>query len=148
MSEIIAKAMNSTLGTSNFKGFDEILLSEKCLIPSTTEVIATIPGGQIWTIKEDVNVISFEMPVGGSVNVGYTVTSASTSEAHEISAWVNGTRQIIASATASDSSTTRYLTVVGNRGDEVVIKRKGGSGWVTDLRGKLITCKPFNVTKL
>lgn len=78
MSEIIAKAMNSTLGTSNFKAFDEIFLSERCIAPSSN-ILAAFPGANktFTTEATKLSVARLSFPLKGSVNLSYKIYSKS-----------------------------------------------------------------------
>lgn len=90
MSEIIAKAMNSTLGTSNFKSFDELMRLKS--VSSGDEFITNVPGtkGAIVRVgyahkgESTVNVpitqviAKFNVPLHGTVNIQLPVNVAMT----------------------------------------------------------------------
>lgn len=75
MSAIIAKALNSTIGTDNFKSFDEILITSKTLI-SDSEAIYSPLNVSVQNMSPNINettVLAFKLPIYGSVNLVYSI---------------------------------------------------------------------------
>ena len=83
MSEIIAKAMNSTIGTSDFKAFDQLLLSHKSLVADMETVCNSINisvRDEKISIEEK-NLATLTIPLDGSVYLQYKVGLHSQSSA-------------------------------------------------------------------
>lgn len=80
MSAILAKALNSTIGTDNFKSFDEILMSQKTVVPDSEAILCPLNiRVQQLVQKEESTVATFTAPTTMSVNLIYNIgLSAST----------------------------------------------------------------------
>ena len=74
MSAIIAKAMNSTIGTDNFKSFDEILMSQKTVVPDSEAILCSLNIHAKRPIQtEEFTVATFTVPITMSVNLIYNI---------------------------------------------------------------------------
>lgn len=75
MSAIIAKAMNSTIGTDDFKSFDELLLSHKMLLADSETIFCplNIMVEDMGPSLNETTVLAFKLPTYGSVNLVYSI---------------------------------------------------------------------------
>ena len=167
MSEIIAKAMNSTLGTSNFKSFDEIFLSERCLTPSN-EVWTMFPaelqeiasGIPVTTSNASAkSVARFVFPMDGAVRLKYRLgsyTSGSNIKTYLL-VYVGGVLQTTDVNSGEISVTNERACVIkGRKGDVVELKtRNEGSGtndWgrlnLYSICGSVVNMKAMSVEVL
>lgn len=75
MSAILAKALNSTIGTDDFKSFDEILLSHKILAADSETIFCplNIMVENMWPNTNETTVLSFKLPIYGSINLVYSL---------------------------------------------------------------------------
>ena len=166
MSEIIAKAMNSTLGTSGFKGFDEILLDSKCLVPSD-EVLAYFGESS----RKDINdistgstsereIASFIMPLNGTIRLKYLLCSNNGDKPAYLLIYVNNSQKFSISSYREYDSELEPATVfvTAKRGDTITIKSKstsytsGGNtyysfrGYLYDIEGRVVDAPSIATT--
>lgn len=141
MSEIIAKAMNSTLGTSDFKSYDEIMLDHKSIIP-TDQVLyvfgenATGYGTNSTDIRyyeSDTPIIKFTMPLDGTIKIKYNlaVIEKGASKIAYIDIMVNN-GVVTSDYTLSDEYELKTLCVSAKRGDTITIILACNSTLVAD----------------
>ena len=133
MSEIISKAMNSTLGTSNFKAFDELLLDSKSIVPGDDAVIKFSDTSDYWYIrytipKTETEIAHFTMPLSGTVNFRYSLQSGKDGSNAYLYVYVNGTNY----TTISNDDTqwddeADSLPISAKRGDVITIKGKSSA---------------------
>jgi hypothetical protein len=167
MSEIIAKAMNSTLGTSGFKSFDEIFLSERCLAPSNDVItlfpveLQAIASGIPVTTSDSAakSVARFVLPMGGAIKIKYRLgssTSGSNIKTYLL-VYVGGVLQTTDVNSGEISvSNERSCVIKGKKGDVVELKaRNEGSGtndWgrlnLYSICGSVINMKPMSMEVL
>lgn len=163
MSAILAKAMNSTIGTDNFKSFDEILLSHKILVADSEAILCPL-NFSVQNMRPNVNettVLAFNLPASGSVNLIYSLGlsnqagSASNNKYHVcMNVYKNGIQ--IGSADTYDkfsSEAKSSFEITANVDDVISITL---SSTHTDsyyslylslysLNGKVVECAPVNI---
>ena len=130
MSEIIAKAMNSTLGTNKFKGFDEILLDNKSLVPGDDVVIKfSETRGDIWYINEktipkaETEIVIFTMPMSGTIEIRFKLRTNDDDYPAIMNVYVNGTKYVSRSTQSTNyGDTPDKFYISANRGDVITIK--------------------------
>jgi hypothetical protein len=125
MSEIIAKAMNSTLGTSNFKSFDEIFLSERCIAPSSNILAAFLGVNKTFTTDTTkISVARLSFPLKGSVNLSYKLYKQSNSSTTQAKMYITVGGELQTTVTAVDRgepSSTSNVTISFEAGDIIEI---------------------------
>lgn len=138
MSEIISKAMNSTLGTNKFKAFDELLLDSKSLIPGD-DVVIPFADGEYWQIddasvtKTETEIVKFTMPLSGTISLRHMLRTYDDNYASDMNVYVNGTSYIAKkSQTESWPDTPDALFISANRGDVITIKGKSSKAFTKD----------------
>lgn len=129
MSEIISKAMNSTLGTAKFKAFDELMLDSKSLTPGDEVVNKFSDSNEYWSINsEDVpktekEIVKFIMPLSGTIVVRYALRTTDDEYAATMNVYVNGVKLFTTNAWNRDwSEAPNTVLVSANRGDVITIK--------------------------
>lgn len=163
MSAIIAKAMNSTLGTDNFKSFDEILLSHKILVADSETIFypLNIMVKNMPPRLDETTVLAFNLPVSGTVNLIYGLGlsapagSASNNKYHaKMNVYKNGIQIGSVDTYEMFSSEVKSpFEITANVDDVISIAL---SSTHTDsyyslylslysLNGKVIECAPINV---
>ena len=159
MSEIIAKAMNSTIGTSDFKAFDQLLLSHKSLVADMETACNSINisvQGEEMSIKEK-NLATLTFPLDGSVYLQYKVgLSSQPSSNIKITMKVYLNDKMITSITTKekfpDSSTEPSTVLIqGKAGDIIRISYKGSDSdtaervyvSIYNLLAKVVDCPSF-----
>lgn len=141
MSVVIAKALNSTLGTSDFKGFDELLydvlkkihMESKTLYYSGSEVLTGIPtemgefkssdGFEVTTLHQPL--LSFTLPHSGTVGLTYSkgFSAKSDSKYLRLEIFKNGVLYTSAStSTAIDTENVDTFRISGEAGDLIEVK--------------------------
>ena len=135
MGAITAKALNSTLGTSNFKGFDVLLYEtlskvhteSRQLRYSETEVYANIPS-EIATLTPDnlatsasaeTNILSFTLPYDGTIGLQYKFgfSSSSSTVILNLKIYRNNTLYVTKSTNNMIGDTDNILQLSGVKGD-------------------------------
>lgn len=158
MSEIIAKAMNSTIGTSDFKAFDQLLLSHKSLVADMETACNSINisvQGEKMSIEEK-NLATLTFPLDGSVYLQYKVGLSSQSSKYQITMKVYLNDKMITSITTNEifpGSSTEPSTVLiqGKAGDIIRINYissdfdTGAKVYVSiyNLLAKVVDCPSF-----
>lgn len=158
MSEIIAKAMNSTIGTSDFKAFDQLLLSHKSLVADMETACNSINisvQGEKMSIEEK-NLATLTFPLDGSVYLQYKVGLSSQSSKYQITMKVYLNDKMITSITTNEifpGSSTEPSTVLiqGKAGDIIRINYissdfdTGEKVYVSiyNLLAKVVDCPSF-----
>lgn len=140
MSEIISKAMNSTLGTNKFKAFDELLLDSKSIIPGDDIVNRfSNDNGDYWTIGENVvtktetEIVKFTMPLSGRIMLKYQLMSYSKDKYAYLYVYVNNVLYVTKSATDYGwDDTASSIFISANRGDVITIKGKSAYSTTAD----------------
>ena len=139
MSEIISKAMNSTLGTNKFKAFDELLLDSKSLIPGDDVVVPFSNDSSYWYIgntiirKTETEIVKFTMPLSGAIKLRYDMRTENKDYYSEMYIYVNETKQTTKKFwDTSWSGTFLELTISANRGDVITIKALSSKSWTND----------------
>lgn len=141
MSEIISKAMNSTLGTNKFKAFDELLLDSKSLIPGDDVVIPFNDNAysSYWYIndtvikKTETEIVKFTMPLSGRIKLRYDMTTDNKDYVSCLYIYVNGTMQTTENTwSTSSGDTPAELIISANRGDVITIKALSSKSWTDD----------------
>lgn len=141
MGVVTAKALNSTLGTSNFKGFDELLYDvlsrvqteSRVLKYSDTEVYMPIPkeksefrgkdGYKITSLHQPL--LSFTFPHSGEVGLSYNIGFDAKSESQDLNfeVYKNGVLYNTSStSTTMSSDSTSIMRIAGNAGDVIDVK--------------------------
>lgn len=141
MGVVTAKALNSTLGTSNFKGFDELLydvlsriqMESKVLKFSETEVLMSVPTGKsafksvdgFKITTQHQQLMSFTLPHSGEVGLTYDMGFSEKSDSQHLNLeiYVNGTLyDTHSTSSAIDTDTPSVAKIRGNGGDVVSVK--------------------------
>lgn len=140
MGTIMAKALNSTLGTSNFKSFDVLLYDvlkkiqmESKVLCYSSEVLMSFPADKSefkassgFAVNSARQLLSsFVLPHSGTVGVTYAkgFTSKSDSRYLIIEAYKNGVLYTSSStSTAIDTENVDTMRISGNAGDLIEIK--------------------------
>lgn len=147
MGAITAKALNSTLGTANFKGFDELMYDVQMrvheesreLVYSETEVYSTAPAdfpiSYSTVAGAETKVASFVLPYDGTVGLNYKIELASDSSSYTMycKIYKNGT-QYTSTSTNSRSNDPRFAKLSGKKGDVFEIRLS----YVKDSSGALV----------
>lgn len=162
MSAILAKALNSTIGTDNFKSFDEILLSHKILV-ADSEIIFCPINIMVQNMQPSVNettVLAFDFPIFGSVNLIFNLGlssqngSASVNYRVHMKVYKNGIQiGSVSSSTKFSSEDKLSFEITANVDDVISITL---SSEHTDrfyslflslysLNGKIVECTPINI---
>lgn len=173
MSEIISKAMNSTLGTAKFKAFDELLLDSKSLIPGDDIVIPFSYTMDYWGIYNsdlkvtttETELASFTMPLSGGIKIRYLIRNNDNKSSSTYTAilrvYVNGTKYSEKSTSISTwNDTPNELVIRANRGDVITIKGQSTRSYTDnsvtyynfeaklyDIRYNVIDVPPLLITK-
>lgn len=135
MSEIISKAMNSTLGTTKFKAFDELMLDSKSIIPGDDIVIPFSESSDYWGIYNsshkitttETELASFTMPLSGSIKIRYMLRNGDNKTDSQYNAilrvYVKGTKYAERNTTYRNwEDAPSELVIPANRGDVITIK--------------------------
>lgn len=137
MGAITAKALNSTLGTANFKGFDELMYDvlnrihdeSRILVYSETEVYSTVPAdfpGTYSTVAgAETKIASFVLPYDGTVGLNYKIGLSSNSDSHTLYF------KIYRNGTLYTSNSTSNIT---SSNEESIAKLSGKKGDVFEMR--------------
>lgn len=141
MGVVTAKALNSTLGTSNFKGFDELLYDvlsrvhteSRVLKYSETEVYMSIPkeksefrgknGYKITSLHQPL--ISFTFPHSGEVGLSYNIGFDTSSDTQDLNLEVykNGVLyDTVSTSSTMNSEGSSIMRIVGKTGDVIDVK--------------------------
>ena len=80
MSAILAKALNSTIGTDDFKSFDEILMTSKTVIPDSEAVYfpLNVSVQNMFPNINETTILAFKLPIYGGVNLVYSIGLSAT----------------------------------------------------------------------
>lgn len=163
MSGMLAKVINSTVGTSNFKSLDEVLRGDKSIVASD-EVYQSFPPnlqyiGDLYN-NNTYNLFTFTLPLSGSCNIRFKThwdsssggTDPITMEAHK-----NGTLAFSNYVLVSDSSTAKEanLYIEGNKGDTFTVKIKlperGNQDaciYLYSINASVVNSKTMNIVSL
>lgn len=164
MSGMLAKVINSTVGTNHFKSLDEVLSSAKSIVASD-EVYQKF-GSEFIGVRhtysstnKEKDVCTFTLPLDGSVKLNFNLsfTSDSTSADPVLKIYRNGV--IYGTYTydgdlASDQSDAYSETLHGNRGDVFKIalsatgESKTSSLTLKTLSATVVDSKTMNITSL
>ena len=130
MSELISKAMNSTLGTTKFKAFDELMLDSKSLTPGDDVIIKfSETGTDYWYINEktipktETEIVRFTMPLSGTILMRFNLRTNNEDYQAILNVYVNGTKytgRTSKSRATGDTPDTFHISA--NRGDVITIK--------------------------
>ena len=165
MSEIIAKAMNSTLGTSNFKAFDELMLDNKIIVASD-EIIGLFPGGEYYVNSNIVTgateetastIATITMPLNGSIKLRYKLWSEITDTRATMVIYIDNIKYISIFGGYGNSSeaTESNVIIPANKGAEIELrgyneKKSGGKtgfcAYLYDIRGSVVETPPAIIT--
>ena len=127
MSGMLAKVMNSSVGTSNFKSLDEILVFSKSL-KASDEVYSLFPNSltgdmTVFNGNSSKDICTFKMPLNGSVKLVYNMGfgSSGPTGSVKVNIYKNGTLYQTSSSTFgiydTTNNPTRSAILEGNRGD-------------------------------
>ena len=160
MSAIIAKALNSTIGTDNFKSFDEILMSQKTVVPDIEAILCPlnihVQNRQLQT--EEFTVATFTVPITMFVNLIYNIgLSASTNSSGH-----SAIMKIYRNENKIYEMTTMYKFSDEMRSSDEIYAKGGDVITITigatykdysnglylslySLNGKVVECAPVNI---
>lgn len=139
MSEIIAKAMNSTIGTSDFKSFDQLLREHKILVPSD-KIYAPILTGE-YNVSGGSATSPRTVPgklvalTDGVVDVRialYLTQSQGVSVAPAVNGVIRGefVYMVGAQAGATHSFVSNWKNITIRKGDEITIVAFSSTGGI------------------
>ena len=161
MSAILAKAMNSTIGTDDFKSFDEILLSHKLLVADSETILIplNVSVQDMYPNINETTVLAFKLPIYGSVNLVYSIglsTTASISHpdtAVYIKIYKNGIQIGSAFSRQQFSREEKSSFEITANVDDVItitissshVTRYNLYMHLYSLNGKVVECAPVNI---
>lgn len=162
MSAIIAKAMNSTLGTDNFKSFDEILLSHKILAGDSETIFypLNIVLENMPPNTNETTVLSFKLPIYGSINLVYSLglmTQADISSSKYSAYMTIYKNEIQIGKISSNNPNNQELQkqsfeITANVDDVITITLSSEHTtqyklylYLYSLNGKVVECAPVNI---
>lgn len=137
MGAITAKALNSTLGTANFKGFDELMYEvldrihdeSRHFAYSSTELYASPPADLATSFStaagEEKEIISFTLPYDGVIGLSYKLSLSSASTSHHVHCKIYKNGVQVISVSTNDSSSDEEMRMAkldGVKGDVFKIK--------------------------
>lgn len=166
MDAVLAKLLNSTVGTSDYKSLDKLfedLLDDNKSLIASDEVYYTFPSefntmSNITTNVEK-NVVSFALPYSGSVNLFYRLGIGQSSSSDGVYLKVYKNDELVATVyhdvknAFSNASDSTYL-LQGNKGDvfrlAVVTSQTYHQAWMTlySIKATLLQGKAFTPTSL
>lgn len=128
MSGMLAKVINSTVGTSDFKSLDEVFLSSKSIVASN-EIYSAFPVKlqSITSLSSGTYHVLFDftLPLDGSCNIRYKAGwSTSKSNRITLAAYKNGSlafsNEVSGAIMSSASETNLYIE--GKKGDKFIVR--------------------------
>lgn len=141
MGVVTAKALNSTLGTANFKSFDELLYDvlsriqndNKILRYSETEVYMAVPKEKSQFLSKNgykitsqhQPLVSFTFPYDGDVCLTYNIgfTSSNDTQDLNLEVYKNGALyNTVSTSSTVNSDSHSTMKISGNRGDLIEVK--------------------------
>jgi hypothetical protein len=163
MSAMLAKVINSSVGTANFKSLDKLFLDGKSIVATDEEfqsfppALKTISG---LTNNATYNLFTFTLPLDGSCNIrfkahwssGDTDTDRITLEAYK-----NNTLAFSNYVLTANSSNAKEadLYVEGNKGDTFTVKanlsdrgNQTGTIYLYSINASVVDSKTMNITSL
>ena len=158
MSGMLAKVINSTVGTSKFKSLDEVLIGDKSIVASD-EVYQSFPlslQNNRFADKSTYELFTFTLPLDGSCNILHGKgLSNSTGAEMALEAYRNGTLAY-SNVTTNTSSTEKVnLYIEGKKGDNFTVKlRVASANGATatlnlySINATVVDGKTMNITSL
>lgn len=162
MSGMLAKVINSTVGTSKFRSLDEVLTGDKSIVASD-EVYQSFPNElsflslSVSASGSVFDLFTFTFPLDGSCNIRYKTYWSTTSKDDTITleAYKNNSLAFSNSTSYGGSDNPESnLYIVGNKGDKFTLKLKpsGSSGTVRlslySINATVVDGKTMNIVSL
>lgn len=157
MSAISAKALNSTLGTENFKGLDQLLNENHWLISSETTILRDFTGNSaIYLYSNDTDIFEFTIGINGMVKIELIISLSSYDQRCNIDLIEKNTNKNVYgqhNIKRSDSSDIPFSFDVNVRagntyvlmGKQTATDSQGTRGFVhsAKLKADILNGKPF-----
>ena len=162
MSGMLAKVINSTVGTSTFKSLDEVLTGDKSIVASD-EVYQSFPN-ELKSISlssgSTYDLFTFTFPVDGSCNIHYKVGWSSSTQTGDLTLEAYKNNVLVFSNETDESSANAVATnlyIIGNKGDTFTIKLnapnpsasvKSLSLYLYSINATVVDSKTMNIVSL
>jgi hypothetical protein len=161
MSGMLAKVINSTVGTSTFKSLDEVLTGDKSIVASD-EVYQSFPNElkslsfSVTTSNSVYDLFTFTLPLDGSCNIRYKTywNVSSQTDTITLEAYKNGV-MVFSNSTGNDSDDPETnLYIEGKKGDTFTLKlkpkRSSGTArfYLYSINATVVDSKTMNIVSL
>ncbi len=161
MSGMLAKVINSSVGTSNFKSLDKLFLEGKSIVASD-EVFQSFPPELKYVSSlannATYNLFTFTLPLDGSCNIHFkTGWSSDNGTRIYLEAYKNGTLAFSIDQLVDDISDSPEadLYIEGNKGDTFTVKlrvpassTRTASIYLYSINASVVDSKTMGITSL